>query len=89
MPESYLASRSGWFNFFYPAEERIAWYGDVLLYCRRADYQALMDAVPCETSTYKGYRACALEGEDLDLYRLRVKAWLEQFDENGQPKKGG
>jgi hypothetical protein len=83
-PDHILASRSGWWNFFLPREDRINWYGDVQLYCDDASYQLLMDDVPCPTSEYKGYRACSLEGRALDEYRERVKEWLSQYDEQGK-----
>ena len=83
-PDHILASRSGWWNFFLPREDRINWYGDVQLYCDDAAYQRLMDDVPCATSDWRGYRACALEGQDLDDYRMQVKTWLSQFDLDGK-----
>lgn len=83
-PDGWLLQRTSFLiKFFFPVDEQIGWYGDIQLYCRQQDYQNVLDEVPCATSEYKGYRACALEGADLDQYRTRVQVWLNQFDEMG------
>lgn len=88
--ESWLSMRSGWFNFFFPANERIGWWGDIQLRCREQDYQHVLDTVPCPTTpdANGNGRYCALVGSDLDAYRLQVRLWLECFDEAGKQIAG-
>lgn len=90
MDEDFLATRSAWYSFFYPADERISWAGDIQLYCRDVDYQAILDAVPCVTTTDANGngRYCGLAGADLDAYRTQVQFWLRQFDDSGRPIYG-
>lgn len=74
----YLVSRSSWWNIFYPAKERIHWFGDVRLRCTDALYQDVLDKVPCPTcpDDNGNGRICALKGKELDEYRKEVEAWL-------------
>ncbi len=89
-PDAWLEPRASWFSFFYPAEERIGWYGDIQLLCREEDYQNVLDVVPCSTTpdANGNGRICALAGSDLDDYRTRVRTWLAQYDEFGGLRKG-
>ena len=88
-PDDFLSQRSSWLNFFWPAEERIAWYGDVRLRCRKQDYQSVLDVVPGAVTVGEGEdRTTAPNWGGLDDYRLAVAAWLAGFDESGRPLKG-
>ena len=88
-PDTWLAQRSSWFNFFWPESERIHWYGDVRLRCRKQDYQSVLDTVPGAVTVGEGEdRTTAPGWGGLDDYRLAVAAWLAGFDETGAPLKG-
>ena len=87
--DTYLEMRSSWFNFFFPAAERISWWGDIQLRCREEDYQHVLNVVPCATTTDANGngRYCALAGADLDAYRVEVARWLSCFNERGEQIK--
>ena len=86
--DAWLSSRSSWLNFFYPAEDRINWAGDIQLYCRPADYQHVLDSVPGALVVNDGLqRKIHPNWDGLDAYREQVRKWLACFDEQGRQIK--
>ena len=89
-PESWIDQRTSmWSRWWYPFEERISWCGDIQLNCRSADYlNVILEAVPGAPLTGAGGdRRIVSPWDGLDDYRLRVKTWLSQFDDQGKQIK--